>query len=60
MCSWSLPTYAGAATQIVIDAEALELAQLRHVVLDRAQHAEALDDLVGHELGVGVPGPPVL
>ena len=46
MLNWSTP--------------ARELAQLGDVVVDRAQHAEALDDLVGHELGVGVADPAVV
>ena len=44
----------------LVDAERLELAQLGDVVLDRAEHAEAVDDLVGHELGVRVAGAPVV
>src|ERR671935_1636269 len=36
------------------------LAQLGDVVVDGAQHAETLDDLVGHELGVGVADAPVV
>ena len=35
-------------------------AQPLEVVLDRAEHAEPVDDLVGHEVGVGVAGPAVL
>src|SRR4051794_30860465 len=44
----------------LVDAEALELAQLGDVVVDGAQDAEALDDLVGDELGVGVADTPVM
>jgi hypothetical protein len=45
----------------LVDPERLELLQPSGpVLLDRADDAEAVDDLVGHELGVGVPGPAVL
>ena len=42
------------------DAEARELCQPRDLGLGRSDDAEALDDLVGHELGVGVAGASVL
>ena len=38
----------------------LQLLQLRDVILGGAEDAEPVDDLVGHEVGVGVPGPAVL
>ena len=44
----------------LVDAEVAQLAQPRHVLLDRAEHAEPVDDLVRHEVGVRVAGPAVL
>src|SRR4051794_1230577 len=44
----------------LVDPELLELAQLRDVVVDRAEHAEAVDDLVGHERRVRVAGAAVV
>ena len=44
----------------VIDAEGGELSQARDMCLGRSDQAEPLDDLVGHELGVGVAGASVL
>ncbi len=44
----------------LVDAERLELVQARDLVLGRSDQAEAVDDLVGHELGVGVAGLAVL
>ena len=44
----------------VADAEARELLQPRDLRLGRPDEAEPLDDLVGHELGVGVAGASVL
>ena len=38
----------------LINAHAFELLQPTHVLLDGPQHAEAIDDLVGHERGVDV------
>src|SRR4029450_6950150 len=38
----------------LMDAERLELLQSPHVLLDRSEDAEAVDDLVRHELGVDV------
>ena len=42
------------------DAERFERSKPGDVRLGRADDAEPVDDLVGDERGVGVPGPPVL
>ena len=44
----------------LVDAEVLQCGQPLEVRLDRADDAEPIDDLVGHELGVGVAGLAVL
>ena len=44
----------------LVDAEVLQLPHPLDVRLDRADDAEPVDDLVGHELGVGVAGLAVL
>ena len=47
MANWSTPSSA-------------QLVQPAQLLVDRAEDAEAVDDLVGHEVGVGVAGLAVL
>ena len=44
----------------LVDAEVSQLLEAGDVLARRAEEAEAVDDLVGHELGMGVAGPTVL
>ena len=44
----------------LVDPEVAQLVQPAQVLVDRAEDAEAVDDLVGHEVGVDVAGPAVL